>query len=453
MNSVDTVAAGGGNLAVLRRFLADVLRGRGETSRTGRGAMAALAIRVLSAGIAYVSQVLLARWMGAYEFGIFAYVWVWVIMLGLVSALGLNVAVLRFVPDYLARGQGDLARGFIRGSRWLGFATASIFAGVGLGLVHGFPGLVDGPFVLPLTLAALCLPLFNLTDINEGVARSRSWIVLALAPPYILRPLLLIAVLAASAGAGVAVNAVVAVSAALAATWITAFIQMWRLDRRLAVVLPAGPRRYDFPLWMGVALPVFMVESFQMVLTNTDILILTRFEGPGSTALYFAAVKTAGLISFIHFAVSAAVLQNFARIEAEDGRQRLGAYLKTAIGWIFWPSLAVAAVMLGFGGVLLDLFGAGFADAWPAMAVLLAGLLARAAVGPADFLLNTMGQQKLCALIFAGAGALNIVLNILLVPRYGLTGAALATMAAHMVVAAALYGATRRRLGLHSLVI
>ena len=56
-------------------------------------------VRVASALLALVSQVLLARWMGSFEFGIYIYVWTWVLMIGALSDLGLSSAAKRFIPE------------------------------------------------------------------------------------------------------------------------------------------------------------------------------------------------------------------------------------------------------------------------------------------------------------------------------------------------------------------
>ena len=57
-------------------------------------------VRVGSALLALVSQVLLARWMGSFEFGIYIYVWTWVLMIGALSDFGLSSAARRFIPEY-----------------------------------------------------------------------------------------------------------------------------------------------------------------------------------------------------------------------------------------------------------------------------------------------------------------------------------------------------------------
>jgi hypothetical protein len=61
-------------------------------------------IRVAGAMLAFGSQVLFARWMGTFEFGIYVYVWTWVMLLGQAIDLGLGTAAQRFIPEYRERG-------------------------------------------------------------------------------------------------------------------------------------------------------------------------------------------------------------------------------------------------------------------------------------------------------------------------------------------------------------
>jgi O-antigen/teichoic acid export membrane protein len=118
------------------------------------------------------------------------------------------------------------------------------------------------------------------------------------------------------------------------------------------------------------------------------------------------------------------------------------------VNWTFWPSLVAAIGLLAVGRPLLALFGPQFVAGYSVMAVLVVGLLARAAVGPAELLLNMLGQQRLCAAAVAFSALLDIVLNLLWVPRFGALGAASATAVALTTAAAMYYVIARRRLGL-----
>ena len=77
-----------------------MLRGGSERHRTQRDAVTVFGVRCASAALLYISQIALARWMGSYEYGIYVYVWTWVLILGGVADLGLGVATIRFVPQY-----------------------------------------------------------------------------------------------------------------------------------------------------------------------------------------------------------------------------------------------------------------------------------------------------------------------------------------------------------------
>ena len=85
----------------------------------------AFLIRIVSAVLAYGTQVALARWMGSHEFGIFVYVWTWVMLIGGLADLGLASAAQRFIPEYSESGALAKLRGYLSGSRWMAFGIAT----------------------------------------------------------------------------------------------------------------------------------------------------------------------------------------------------------------------------------------------------------------------------------------------------------------------------------------
>ena len=85
MDGEGAPASGSGLLARLRAMLGD----SSDASLTKRLAGTIFIIRVLSAGLAYFSQVLLARWMGTSEYGIYVYAWTWVLLLGSMMDFGI----------------------------------------------------------------------------------------------------------------------------------------------------------------------------------------------------------------------------------------------------------------------------------------------------------------------------------------------------------------------------
>ena len=103
-----------------------------DSSLVRRLAGAAFLIRVISAALTFVSQILLARWMGGYEFGIYIYGWTWVLLIGGMVDLGIGSAAQRFIPQYTERKNFALLRGFLTGSRWLASLFGTIAGAIGL---------------------------------------------------------------------------------------------------------------------------------------------------------------------------------------------------------------------------------------------------------------------------------------------------------------------------------
>ncbi|MBX6424392.1 MAG: lipopolysaccharide biosynthesis protein [Variibacter sp.] len=410
---------------------------------------AAFLIRFLSAAFIYVSQVLLARWMGSAEFGIYVYLWTWVLLVGDLIHLGLASAAQRFIPAYTQQRAYDLLRGFLSGSRWLvlsiATAAALVFAG-GVRLAQGWFAAAD---ILPLYLACATLPAYALSNMLDGIARSYNWIGLALLPPYVLRPLLLLALMAAAHACGMPADTAAVMTAAALACWAAAIVQVVCLDRRLARAVPAGPKAYAVGSWLATALPILMVWGFYTLLTYTDVLVLRLFRPAEEVALYYAASKTLALVAFVYFSVGAAVAHRFSEYHAAGDRARLAAFVASSIRWTFWPSLAALFVVLTLGRPFLALFGPGFVDGYPLMFILAVGLLARSSVGPAERLLNMLGEQRACAAVYAVAFAVNLGLSLALAPRFGAAGAALATASAIVCESLILFLVVRRRLGLH----
>ncbi|MGF0539689.1 lipopolysaccharide biosynthesis protein [Agrobacterium sp. ES01] len=428
--------------------IADALEGDDETTRAQRMAMIAFAIRVLSAAIAFASQIVQARIMGEFEYGIFVFVWVLVVLFGNLSCLGFHTTVIRFLPQYHARNEQESIRGLTITARIFAMVSASLLASIGLLALHFFGDTIEAYYIIPLFLGLIALPMIALGDVLDGTARANSWPVAALSPTFIIRPLLILCFMLAAIGLGAEHTATTAMQAALAATYVTTVSQFIAINLRLRRRFDHGPRKIDFGAWFRVALPIFFIEGFSFLLTNSDVVVVGLYLEPDQVAIYFAAAKTMALVQFVFFAVKAGTGPRFSAMMADNDRQALAAFAGTAARWSFWPSLAVGLFVLAIGKVLLGLFGPAFGVGYALMAILFLGSLSKALVGPGEVLLTMAGKQKLCVALYAGALGANIALSVTLIPLYGITGAAIATAVATLIEAILLHVAIRRSLGI-----
>ena len=413
----------------------------------GRMSVIAFAIRIFNAVVAFVSQVLLARWMGSFEYGIFVLVWVTMIIVGNLSCLGFHTTVIRFIPEYLERGKLAELRGLLITSRLFVLFASTAIAAIGTLGLWLFSPLVEAYYVIPFYLGIICLPMMALSDVLQGISRANSWTLSALSPAYITRPILILVFMGGALIAGYEPCAENAIVAAILATYVTTIAQLVEVTTRLDRRLPAGPRRIEFRQWFAVSLPIFLVESFFFLLTNADVLMVGVFMQPDDVAVYFATVKTLALVHFVYFAVKAGVAQRYAQFTHSDP-EKLAAFARETVSWTFWPSLLMAMVVLVLGKPMLMLFGPEFDSGYPLLFLLVGGVVARAAVGPAESLLTMSGNQNICAAVYAMTLILNVGLSVLLIPAFGLWGAAIATALSMIFEASALSFTVWRKLGI-----
>ncbi|MDX8440218.1 lipopolysaccharide biosynthesis protein [Mesorhizobium australafricanum] len=424
-----------------------VLSTADERGEAGRMSLIAFSIRIISAFIAFVSQVLMARWMGSFEYGISVLVWVTMVIVGNLACLGFHTSVIRFIPEYRERGMLAELRGIVLASRLFVLVASTLIAGLGALGVWLASDWIENYYVIPFILGVICLPMIALGDLLQGLARANSWALLALSPTYLVRPVLILAFMALMLGLHYVPDAKTAIFASIAATYVTTLGQLMAVTSRMEKKIPTGPMAVHFGPWILVSLPIFLVESFFFLLTNADVLMVGAYLEPNDVAVYFATVKTLALVHFVYFAVKAGVAQRYAQFTHGEPH-RLATFARETVSWTFWPSLLMALLVLALGEPMLVLFGPEFTAGYPLLFLLVLGVVARAAVGPCESLLTMSGNQNICAAVYAMTLCLNIGLNVLLIPLFGLWGAAIATSLAMVFEASALSFTVWRKLGI-----
>jgi O-antigen/teichoic acid export membrane protein len=282
-------------------------------------------VRVGSALLALVSQVLLARWMGSFEFGIYIYVWTWVLMIGALSDVGLSSAARRFIPEYTELKNFDRLRGFLSGSRWLAFGMATAIGLVGAIGIYLLAPWLDHFVVIPLYLACLAIAAYGLVRVQAGIAQSYDWPSLALMPFYIWRQLIITVLMGAAWFFGAATDAVTAMIIAVITTWAVTIGQLALLSRRLQEKVPAGRKIYEPRVWYATSLPIFIVEGFYLLLTYVDIITLEHFRSPHDVAIYYAGARLLAIVAFVYFAIAGATTHKFSKYDIAGGSPRSSA--------------------------------------------------------------------------------------------------------------------------------
>ena len=303
-----------------------------DSSLVRRLAGAAFIIRVASAAIAFISQILLARWMGSFEFGIYIYAWTWVLLIGGMADLGLASAAQRFIPEYTEHKKFALLRGFLQRQPLAGIARYRAPSRARARSQSSCCRRISiRQTIVPLYLSCPMLAMFALWQVLGGIARSYNWVNLGLSPVYVLRQLMLLVLMGLAYAFGLPTDAVTATIVGVITLLSVGVGQLVILNRRLAGVVESGPRAYEPRAWLAVSAPIFVVEAFYLLLSYSDVIVLQQFRPANEVAIYYATVKTLALVAFIYYSVAQTIAHKFAEYHVTGDRQAAGRF-REAIG-------------------------------------------------------------------------------------------------------------------------
>lgn len=368
--------------------------------------------------------IMLSRWLGPASVGAYALAFAFLFLLTLVALGGFQAALTRFVAVHLAGGD----RGALRGTVHLGLVVPTAFAGaLGTGLYLAAPWLVrhafhDPSLLVPLRYVALTLPAMTFLQAALSATKGfRTMKAFALVG-WFLEPAVRLGLTLALVGGGMGLRG--AMVALLVSNGVAALLAAAALGRLMgAPTLPAAYHLAELFRFSGMSWASSLAASG---LLWADTILLGIYGSSAAVGLYNVATRLMALAALGMLPITAAFGPRVAHLTQQGETHALQRSYQTAASWMLRLSLPAFVVLLVFPEDLLVLFGSGFAAAATVTAVLAAGKLVDAVTGPCDQMLLMSGRVGLTASNNLGALALNIGLNIWLIPRYGIVGAAVA---------------------------
>lgn len=375
-------------------------------------------------------MVVLARSLGPDGYGVYALVFAIVSVLAIPAQFGLPNLVMREVAGAVAREEWAYLKGILKWSNLAALGLSAVLIAVAwvlMSMSASVPPAMKAAFKYGLWL----IPLLALSNLRSGALKGFGFVVVGQLPEFIVRPLLIVVLVGVSSG--FLTEGRLDPSYAMAMHVIAAIISFLIGALLLRRSKPIELRRvrtaeYRSGVWSRAALPLALFAGMQVLNMHIDVLILGLYVPDESVGVYRAAVQVAALVAFGLQVVNMVVAPQFARLHA----LRESALLKRV-----WVLSAVASIVIALpavlvlvfaGNVVLNfVFGEAYVVAAGALTVLACGQLVNASVGSVGLLLNMTGFEGLTARTIALAAACNVLMNMILIPPYGILGAAIAT--------------------------
>jgi O-antigen/teichoic acid export membrane protein len=417
-----------------------------------RGSASSLLLIGIGLGLTFVAQVVLARWLSTEDYGIFRYVVNVETILVLFAQVGLPQILIREIAGAASRGESAAAHilGCVRASRWIYGVSGLVFVAIAAGVLWLLRGHVDEKLLLGLSFLLVLLPIDLFAGNSYAALRGLKRVAFGLMGDNVAIPgaVMIFALLFWLFGLEGIVPALVAqVLAVLASLALGATLLRRWLGERPPVTRPLKTRIREL---LSNSLPLALANPLFQLSRYLDVLILGIFAPMSEVALYAVAsrVATLGALGLRATApiTGPLVAERFAQGDLR-GVERT-AFMAAAISTAYAGAFIV--LLLFAGHLVLGLFGNEYPQAYPLLLVVSAGYLVNAIVGSVNQLLVMTKHQGTYLRILVVCTAVNLVLNLALIPYFGAFGAAYATLIANLLLCASSAVAVRRLLRINS---
>lgn len=427
----------GNSRSMLSRLVERSRRPFGELFKTSSLLMCS---RLFGAALGFVSQLALARLLGAESLGIYYLAVSLAGVLAILGGLGYPSITVRFVSEYRVKGEWRALRAFLSSAYRTAMMTCAALLLVAWIILYAWPT-TSPELKWALTIGVIMAPAIALVRLNSSIANAYRRFFLSFLPDLLVRPAVMLAVLVVLISIGVTISVPHLLALNLAIVILTA-VPVYLIVRRTTnadleqpelAELAAMPANATGSNWRRHGLPMIVVALFLSLFADVAILSVGIGLPPDQTATFGVSIKMALLLGFVIQTTHQLVLPDAAEAYARNDL----AAVQSVIGRGNFLSVAACCGAIGvfwlLGDKILMVFGEEFAKGHMCLVILALSQAYRAALGPASQMLNLAGMEYKTLPVFTVCLVSMPLLSIGLVPSLGLNGAAVAVLLVTMV--------------------
>jgi O-antigen/teichoic acid export membrane protein len=382
-------------------------------------------INASSAILLFILSVVLTNTMSQDSYGEYSYALAWLTIALSVGKFGLDNASLRFIPEYISASKLSLINGYCLSVNFLILTISIVMSFILAVLIWIFTHeiWIEYQFIIITTCAIL--PFFSLLMVNSSILRGMSFTII---PQLIVKILphtiILIGILAFYIMDGpVELSSSDAITLTLFA-YVFALLAIYILYKiKTNYTLSLG-REYDFKKWMKVTTPMMLTAFLVQIQAQIDIVIVGAYLSTSDIALYSVVKKIVGVLIFVLYAANMVVAPIISKLWFSKKINELQNYLTTIARIFILTSIPLSLILYFYGVEILYIFGNEYAKAYPALLILTAGQLISSVIGVVGLIMNMTDYQNHLTKVLLLTSILSVILSFLLIPTYGIEGAA-----------------------------
>lgn len=415
-----------------------------------RGARAMMIITSVGFALNFVFNLVLSRLLSPEDFGDFKVADSFIDLCQVAVLLGGSVAALRFLPDYMGGPKREAVWEYTR-------FYMMVMLGMSLLVIAGTAfvtflntGPVDLQHHHPLVFAVLVVPVSAAVAMIRKPPQAAKDLRLAFVPYWIGYPIIALALV----GLVYMINGEVTDIGAVFIIFVVnvlILIYIWyHVHRRGHMPLKRDTHVSVPKEWLKISMPMMMIVTVQIIVRQTDIYMLEILGGEAEVGLFAACSTIAGVMIVVQSSI-VGVLTPLMTQAAEQGTETVAELNRKGQRKLFLIGLPVVVLIAVFADEILGLFGPTYPQAVTALYILLAAFFVQISLTLPAIWLRYCGYVNPVLVVLIGQALLVIGLNFWLIPRYGVTGAAISTAIAYGLGRIAMVILMRRYMGVWSL--
>jgi len=198
--------------------------------------------------------------------------------------------------------------------------------------------------------------------------------------------------------------------------------------------------------------PMMISGLFLVLLNWTDMLMLGRSVSADEIGIYNSAFRIGYLSLFFVAAMNVVILPSVSELYHQKDMVKMKKVVNRSTQLVILLTLPLALVLIFFGEFILSLLGKGLDGGSMTLTLITLGGLFNAMTGNVDQILNMTGNQKMVSILFFFGFVLNVILNLFLIPAYGIEGAATSSLITNIIVNTAFVIIIKKKLGFYTFI-
>ena len=406
-------------------------------------------LQVGGMGVTFLMYILLARLLGITDYGNYVYVLTWTNILVLISKFGLDVLLLRYVAAY----EGKQAWNYLRGILVWSLKTA-LFLSITINsmLLFSVWGLISYLRIELINLFFLStglILLFTLSDLILFILRGLQHTILSQTIGLILRPVLLGLSVLVLYAIKLPLSGFLVMLVHICTTLLIFILLIFLVVHYLPSAIWSISSLTNKAEWRTTAFLLLFLSGAQLIMNQTDTVMLGLMRSTEEAGIYASAARIAEGTAFGLSAFNAFAAPLIAKLYALEKKLELQRLLTMAAWGILVVTIIAGAFLISMGKLILSLFGQEFIAGYFSLVILLLGQVVNSLAGSVGLLMTMTGNQVIIVKVITMSTLLNIGLNFLLIPYFGMLGAAIATSITVIFVNLALLWFVQQKIGLN----